>query len=148
MKLRLYHYRLLNTDITKAGETSDMSVLRYTEEHEWILLDENNNLLVGISNYAQEQLGDVVYVELPEIGAVVGAGDEISVVESVKTAGEIKSPVGGTIIEVNDRLADEPEVVNSDPLGEGWFFKMTPDDTSELDHFMDENAYDEYIKDL
>jgi glycine cleavage system H protein len=125
-----------------------MSVLKYTEEHEWLLLDEDNSLIVGISNYAQEQLGDVVYVELPEIGAVVGAGDEISVVESVKTAGEIKSPIGGVITEVNDRLADEPEIVNSDPLGDGWFFNMTPDDISQIEHFMDENAYDDYVKDL
>ena len=91
-----------------------MSDLKYTEDHEWCLFDDDDNLIIGISNYAQGQLGDVVYVELPEIEAVVSQGDEICVVESVKTAGEIKAPISGTVIETNDRLADEPEIVNSD----------------------------------
>jgi glycine cleavage system H protein len=125
-----------------------MSNLKYTEDHEWLLLDDDDNLIIGISNYAQEQLGDVVYVELPEVDAVLGQGDEICVVESVKTAGEIKAPISGTVVETNDLLGDAPEIVNSDPLGEGWFFKMKPDNTAELDHFMDENAYDDYVKDL
>jgi len=125
-----------------------MSELKYTKAHEWLRLDSDEILTIGISNYAQEQLGDVVYVELPEPGKSINTGDDMAVVESVKTAGEIKAPVSGTVTETNSRLANEPEVVNSDPLGEGWFFKMQIKDVSELEAYMDENAYEEYLKSL
>ena len=125
-----------------------MSELKYTKAHEWLRLDADGILTIGISNYAQEQLGDVVYVELPEPGKSINTGDDMAVVESVKTAGEIKAPVSGTVTEKNERLAREPEIVNSDPLGEGWFFKMKITDTAELNAYMDEAAYEEYLKSL
>lgn len=125
-----------------------MNELKYTKAHEWLRLDADGTLTVGISNYAQEQLGDVVYVELPEVDRAINTGDDMAVVESVKTAGEIKAPVSGTVTEINERLANEPEIVNSDPLGEGWFFRMKVTDPAELDACMDESAYDEYLKTL
>lgn len=125
-----------------------MSELKFTKAHEWLRLDSDGTLTIGISNYAQEQLGDVVYVELPEVGRAIKTGDDMAVVESVKTAGEIKAPVSGTVTGVNERLANEPEIVNSDPLGDGWFFKMKLTDPGELDAYMDEAAYEEYLKSL
>ena len=125
-----------------------MSELKYTEEHEWLRLDEDGSVTVGITDYAQEQLGDVVYVELPEVGSKLDAGDEVVVVESVKAAGEVKSPIAGEIIAVNEQLTDEAELVNSSPLDAGWFFKMKPDDIDELDAFMDEQAYEEFLETL
>ena len=125
-----------------------MSELKYTNAHEWLRLEEDGVLTVGISNYAQEQLGDVVYVELPEPGKTINSGDDMAVVESVKTAGEIKAPVAGTVTEINGRLATEPELVNSDPLGEGWFFKMKLSDPGQLEAYMDAAGYEEYLKTL
>ena len=125
-----------------------MSELKYTKAHEWLRLDTDGILTIGISNYAQEQLGDVVYVELPEPGSSISTGDDMAVVESVKTAGEIKAPVSGTVTEINPRLANEPEIVNSDPLGEGWFFKMQIEKTAELDAYMSEADYEAYLKSL
>lgn len=125
-----------------------MSELKYTEEHEWLRLDEDGTVTVGITVYAQEQLGDVVYVELPEVGSKLDAGDEVAVVESVKAAGEVKSPIAGEIIAVNEQLTDEAELVNSSPVDAGWFFKMKPDDIDELDTFMDEQAYEEFLETL
>ena len=124
-----------------------MSEYKYTEEHEWLRLDEDGLVIVGITDYAQEQLGDVVYVDLPEPGSSVSSGDEIAVIESVKAAGDIKAPLSGEVVEVNSRLSDEPEVVNSDPQGDGWFFKIRTDDEDALAEFMDEDAYMEFIKD-
>jgi glycine cleavage system H protein len=123
-----------------------MSDIKYTEEHEWLRLEEDGRVTVGITDFAQDSLGDVVYVELPEEGQTVKEGDEVAVVESVKAAGEIKMPVGGTVVEVNTALADKPELVNSDPLGEGWFFRMQPDDAAALDQLMDEDAYKAFIE--
>ena len=125
-----------------------MSELKYTNAHEWLRLEADGVLTVGISDYAQQQLGDVVYVELPEPGKTINSGDDMAVVESVKTAGEIKAPVSGTVTEINERLANEPEVVNTDPLGDGWFFKMKPADPAQLDAYMDEAGYEEYLKTL
>ena len=125
-----------------------MSDLRLTEEHEWLRLQEDGSVRVGITDYAQEQLGDVVYVELPEPGSRVSSGDEAAVVESVKAAGEVKAPVTGEITSVNERLGDEPELVNSSPLDDGWFFTMNIDDPAELEALMDEDAYAEFIKSL
>jgi glycine cleavage system H protein len=104
--------------------------------------------VIGITDYAQDQLGELVYVELPDIDKELGAGSDAVVIESVKAAGEVKAPVSGTVVEVNEALADEPEKVNNDPMGDGWFIKMKITDTSELDNLMDEDAYKEYTDDL
>lgn len=125
-----------------------MSELKYTEEHEWLRLDEDGNVTVGISEFAQEQLGDVVYVELPQLNQVIHTGEDVSVIESVKAAGDIKAPLDGTVIEINELLSEQPETVNSDPLGDGWFFRARPDNAEDLEKYMDEEAYLEFIEDL
>jgi glycine cleavage system H protein len=125
-----------------------MSGMRFTEDHEWLLVEEDGSITIGITDYAQDQLGDVVYVDMPEVGLEISAGDEVAVVESVKAAGDIKVPLSGTVSEINDLLADEPEKVNTDPMGEGWFFRITPNDPEELDSLMDEDAYWEYVSGL
>jgi glycine cleavage system H protein len=125
-----------------------MSELKYTEGHEWIRTEADGTVTVGITNYAQEQLGDVVYVELPEVGKVLQKGDNAAVIESVKTADEITAPLSGSVVAINAQLADSPEIVNSDPLDEGWFLQMDPEDLTELDACMDEEAYEAYIEGL
>ena len=117
-----------------------MSDLKYTKEHEWISIDGDVGT-VGISNFAQEQLGDVVFVDLPEIGKIVAPGDEAAVIESVKAASELYAPVSGEIIEVNSALNDAPDLVNSDPTGEGWFVKIRLSKADEAQALMDEAAY-------
>jgi len=124
-----------------------MSTLRYTEEHEWIRVD-GDTATIGISPYAQEQLGDVVFVDLPQPGKKVEKGKEVAVVESVKAASEVYAPVSGQVVAVNDDLAKEPARVNSDPLGQGWFVKMKLANKAELDGLMDQAAYDAYVKGL
>jgi glycine cleavage system H protein len=114
--------------------------IKFTEEHEWIRV-EGDVGTVGITPYAQEQLGDVVFVELPEVGRKAEKGKEIAVVESVKAASEIFAPVTGEVVEVNKGLPDAPATVNSDPLGGGWFFKLRLADKSQVDKLMDETAY-------
>ncbi len=113
---------------------------RYTEDHEWITVD-GDIATVGITNYAACQLGDVVFVELPETGKTVSKGDEFAVVESVKAASEVYAPVDGEIVAINDALEGEPAKVNEDPSGEGWFVKIKLSDASQLDGLMDEAAY-------
>lgn len=125
-----------------------MSDTRFTEDHEWARLEEDGSITVGISNYAQEQLGDVVYVELPDVGKIINAGAEAAVIESVKAAGDVKLPVTGKVIEINERLADEPELVNSSPQDEGWFMKLEPENAQAITNLMDESAYGEYIDKL
>lgn len=125
-----------------------MSDVKYTKDHEWILMEDDEIGVVGITDYAQDQLGELVYVELPEVDQEFSAGSDAVVIESVKAAGEVKAPVSGTVVEVNETLADEPEKVNSDPLGEGWFIKLRVNDASELDELMDEEAYNEYTEEL
>ena len=117
-----------------------MSDHRYTKEHEWIRIDGDVGT-VGISNFAQEQLGDVVFVDLPEIGKTMATGDEAAVIESVKAASELYAPVSGEVIEVNSALNDAPELVNSDPTGEGWFIKIRLSKADEVQALMDEAAY-------
>jgi len=117
-----------------------MSELRYTRDHEWIRV-EGDIATVGISAFAQEQLGDVVFVELPEIGRTVSAGAEAAVVESVKAASEVYAPVSGEVVAVNEALNEKPELVNSDPTGEGWFMKIRLADAGELDALMDDSGY-------
>jgi glycine cleavage system H protein len=123
-----------------------MSILRYTDDHEWARL-EGNTVTVGITTFAQDQLGELVFVELPTIGGVVTQGDEAAVVESVKAAGEVKSPVGGTIMEINESLVDTPEKVNDDPMGEGWIYKVAITDPTEWESLMDEAAYTAMVTD-
>jgi glycine cleavage system H protein len=119
----------------------------FTEDHEWIEVDGETGT-VGISDYAQGQLGDVVFVEVPDEGRQLAQGDEAAVVESVKAASDVYAPVSGTVIEGNPALTDEPSLVNSDPEGEGWFFKVTLTDASELDALMDETAYASFVAKL
>ena len=122
-----------------------MSETKYTDQHEWIRV-EGDIGTVGISEFAQAQLGDVVFVELPEIGKVIGQGEEAAVVESVKAASEIYSPVGGEIIEINDVLITQPGTVNEAPEGEGWFFKLKLADQDEFEDLMDGDDYASYAK--
>lgn len=118
--------------------------MKFTEEHEW-LLPEGELVVVGVTTHAAEQLGDVVFVELPEPGTEVAKDDEIVVIESVKAASDILAPMDGEIVEVNDALVDNPGLVNEDAQGEAWFFKMKPSDPSEMDGFMSEDEYKDFI---
>lgn len=118
--------------------------MKYTEDHEWLSL-EGDIVTVGITEYAATQLGDVVFVELPEVETQVGRGDEIVVIESVKAASDILAPLDGEIVEVNEALVDNPALVNDDPTGAAWFFKIKIDDPSALDEYMDEDEYKEHI---
>lgn len=118
--------------------------MKYTEDHEWLRL-EGELVVVGITEHAAEQLGDVVFVELPEIETQVAKGDEVCVIESVKAASDILAPVDGEIVEVNEALVDNPGLVNEDATGEAWFFKMKIDDLSVLDDFMTEEEYRDFI---
>jgi len=118
--------------------------MKYTEDHEWLRV-EGDLVVVGITEHAAIQLGDVVFVELPEVEAMVAQGDEVVVIESVKAASDILAPMDGEIVEVNDKLADKPGLVNEDPLGAAWFFKLKVDDLSVLDDFMDEDEYNDLI---
>ena len=124
-----------------------MTDLKFTADHEWARL-EGDVVTIGITDYAQDQLGELVYVELPETGIDVSAGQEVVVIESVKAAGDIKSPVTGTVIEVNQALSDEPEKVNEDPTGEGWFYRVRVGSAADLDALMDESAYQDLINSL
>ncbi|NCO85955.1 MAG: glycine cleavage system protein GcvH [Rhodobacterales bacterium] len=118
--------------------------MKFTEEHEWLRV-EGDLIVVGITEHAATQLGDIVFVELPEIEAMVAEGDEVVVIESVKAASDILAPVDGEIVEVNDKLTDKPGLVNEDPTGAGWFFKIKVDDLSVIDDFMDEDEYQDLI---
>ncbi|TGD73079.1 glycine cleavage system protein GcvH [Mangrovimicrobium sediminis] len=117
------------------------SELRYAKSHEWARLEEDGTVTVGITDHAQHALGDVVFVELPEVGSTLAAGDEAGVVESVKAASDIYSPVGGEVLAINEKLEDEPETVNADPYSDGWFFKLQPSDTSELEELLGAEDY-------
>ena len=121
--------------------------IKYTEDHEWVR-EEDGAHVVGITDYAQEQLGEIVYVELPEADAAVTQGQDAAVVESVKAASEVKSPLSGTVTEANDKLADSPELVNDEPEGGGWFYKMRADDSAQLDALMDADAYQQFVQSL
>jgi len=120
---------------------------KYADTHEWALLEADGNVRVGISDHAQELLGDLVFVELPEAGQSVGKGDECSVVESVKAASDIYSPVTGEIIAINDALEDSPEAINESAYEDGWIFIVKPTDTSELDELLDADGYQNLIED-
>jgi glycine cleavage system H protein len=122
-----------------------MSTFRFTRDHEWVRLD-GDLAIVGITDYAQSQLGDVVYVELPEIGHRVEKGKEAAVVESVKAASEVYAPISGEVAEINQMLTTEPAIVNANPMGDGWFIKLRLDDPKELDSLMDEEGYKRFIE--
>ncbi len=124
-----------------------MAELRYSEEHEWVRV-EGDIAVIGISDYAQDQLGDVVFVELPEPGRAVAKGEEAAVVESVKAASEVYSPVSGEVVEVNEPLADDPGLVNREPTAGGWFMKVRMADPGEVEALLDEAAYDSFVSAL
>lgn len=119
----------------------------FTEDHEWIEVD-GDTATVGITNYAQGQLGDIVFAEVPAVGATLKKGGDAAVVESVKAASDVYAPVSGIVIEGNDALEGDPALVNTDPEGEGWFFKLTLSDTSELDSLMNASAYQAFVDGL
>ena len=124
-----------------------MAELRYSEEHEWVRV-EGDIAVIGISDYAQDQLGDVVFVELPEPGRAVARGEEAAVVESVKAASEVYSPVSGEVVEVNEPLADDPGLVNREPTTGGWFMKVRMTDPAEVEALLDQAAYDGFVSTL
>lgn len=123
------------------------SELRYASSHEWARLEEDGTVVVGITDHAQDQLGDVVYVELPDVGQELSAGEEAGVVESVKAASDVYAPISGEVVAVNERLEDEPETVNAEPYEDGWFYKLSPRDAGELDALLSAEAYAESIED-
>ena len=120
--------------------------LHYAKSHEWVRIEDDGSVTVGISDHAQEALGDVVFVELPELQMVIAAGDEAGVVESVKAASDIYAPISGTVIAVNELLDDAPETVNTSPYIDGWFFKLQPDNLGDVQNLMDVNAYETFFE--
>ena len=123
------------------------SELKYATSHEWVKVEDDGTVTIGITHHAQEQLGDVVFVDLPEVEAALNAGGEAGVVESVKAASDIYSPVNGEVVAINEALIDTPELVNSDPYGDGWFFKLAPTDINDLNDLLDASAYEEHCDD-
>lgn len=124
-----------------------MSQIKFTKEHEWVIL-EQNTAVIGITNHAQEQLGDVVFVELPQVGETIVKDKQMAVVESVKAASEVYAPLSGKIIEVNSALATSPELVNNSPEKDGWFVKINPENIQEFDTLMTKEEYDNFIKEI
>ncbi|MEM7082605.1 MAG: glycine cleavage system protein GcvH [Pseudomonadota bacterium] len=122
------------------------SELKYTKEHEWVRTNDDGNLVVGITDHAQAELGEIVFVEMPEVDADFAANDEFMVVESVKAASEVYCPVGGTVIEINEELEGAPELVNSSPYESGWLVVIKPNDMAEVDDFMDADGYAEFLE--
>jgi glycine cleavage system H protein len=120
--------------------------LKYASTHEWARLEDDGTVTVGITDHAQAALGDVVFVETPEVGVVLAAGDDAGVVESVKAASDIYSPLGGEVIAINRQLEDDPETVNSDPYNDGWFFKLQPSDPTELDALLSAGEYQQHCE--
>ena len=120
--------------------------LHYAKSHEWVRIEDDGSVTVGISDHAQEALGDVVFVELPELQMAIAAGDEEGVVESVKAASDIYAPISGTVIAVNELLDDAPETVNTSPYIDGWFFKLQPDNLGDVQNLMDVNAYETFCE--
>ncbi len=122
-------------------------MIKYTNEHEWLRI-EGDIVVIGVTPYAAEQLGDVVFVELPDVGKSFSQNDDMAVVESVKAASDVYAPISGEIVEVNDVIVEEPSKVNEDPAGEAWFVKMRVSDSSQLDALMDEAAYKEFLENV
>jgi glycine cleavage system H protein len=119
--------------------------VKYTKTHEWVRTNDDGSVTVGISDSAQDQLGDMVFIEVPEVGQTLKAEDACAVVESVKAASDVYAPVAGKILEVNEHLSDSPETVNEDPYGEGWLFRLQPADASDLNALLDSDAYEEFL---
>jgi glycine cleavage system H protein len=119
--------------------------LKYAKSHEWVRINDDGSVTVGISDTAQDQLGDMVFIEVPEVGQTVTAEEACAVVESVKAASDVYAPLGGEIVEVNEDLADSPETVNNDAYGEGWIFRLEPADAGELGALMDADAYEAFL---
>lgn len=115
--------------------------LKYIASHEWLRLEDDGTITVGITDHAQDLLGDVVFVELPEVGATIAVDDEISVVESVKAASDVYAPISGEVVAINESLEDDPEIINSDPYGDGWFFRMKPDNMEDYEALMSAEEY-------
>lgn len=122
-----------------------MNEARFTEEHAWVKMDDDGIATVGISDYAQEQLGDIVYVQLPDIGRDLGQGEDCAMIESVKTTSDVKCPIGGRVIEINESLVDLPERVNESAVDDGWLFKLEPADDSEFENLMDADDYEDFV---
>jgi len=122
------------------------SELKYTQSHEWAKLEDDGTVIIGITDHAQSLLGDMVYVELPEIDVAVKTGDECGVVESVKAASDLFSPISGDIIEINEALNDDPSLMNTDPYGDGWILRLQPNDESELNELMSSDEYEELVE--
>jgi glycine cleavage system H protein len=120
--------------------------LQYTKTHEWARLNDDGSVTVGISDNAQEQLGDMVYIEVPDVGKVVAAAQACAVVESVKAASDVYAPIAGEIVEANSKLVDSPETVNQDAYGEGWMFRLLPSDPGGLEALMDADAYESFLE--
>jgi len=120
----------------------------FTENHVWVRLDGDGTATIGVSEYAQEQLGDIVYIDLPEVGAESSLGEEISLIESVKSTSDIFAPLTGVVIEVNEALEETPEIINDSPLDDGWIFRIEVEDERELEELMDQDAYEEFIETL
>ncbi len=125
-----------------------MSTMFYTEEHEWLRDEGDGTATVGITDFAQKELGDLVFVELPEIGKSIAKGAEAAALESVKAASDLYLPVAGTVVAVNDVIVEDPAKINDDPLGDGWFFKIKVSDPAELKGLMDQAAYEAFVKSL
>ena len=116
--------------------------LKYIASHEWLRLEDDGTITVGITDHAQDLLGDVVFVELPDVGDTIAVDDEISVVESVKAASDVYAPISGEVVAINEALEDDPEVINSDPYGEGWFFRMKPDSMADFEALLSAEEYE------
>ena len=121
---------------------------RFTEDHAWVRIDEDGIAIIGISDYAQEQLGDIVYVQLPDLGRDLVQGEDCTLIESVKTTSDVKCPLSGRVIEVNEMLLDEPDKLNEAALDEGWLFKVEPSDEAEYEDLMDADAYEDLVATL
>lgn len=122
-----------------------MSIVFFTEDHEWVEVLEENKIRIGITDFAQDELGDIVYVDLPEVGDEFDAGDEFGTVESVKSVSEVLTPFAGIIITVNDLVDDEPEMVNDDPMGEGWFIEVEVDEAIDTSELMNKEEYEAFV---
>ena len=120
--------------------------LKYTSDHEWVRMEDRGTMVVGLTDYAQEQLGDLVYVDTPEVGATFVAGDVCAVVESVKAASDVYSPAGGDVVAVNENLGEDPELISNDPYGNGWLFELAPEDPAAWDDLLDPEQYVELLE--
>ena len=125
-----------------------MSDMYFTEDHVWVRLEGDGTATIGVSEYAQEQLGDIVFIDLPEVGAECSVGEEISLIESVKSTSDVFAPLTGVIVEINEALGEAPQLINDSALDDGWIFRIEVEDEQELEELMDADAYDEYTESL